>query len=250
MHLRLLILLSLFLSSAWSKAATTTLPTIDLIGITTRSAGSPHTYTPGGAFLLLVEETESVHLSTGEVGMFGAGGSSGSTATFATTVVSGAQLQFSLNPISGGKFYERSSFSSPLPFVRTGFRLDLQGPLTLVAQTGSFTALLSGTLLVARNGLQAPFAGTDAALLGAGVGDRIPFSVTYTRQGTPWSATSFASPFSYTMNAQLVTAAVPEPGTAAGLMIGLAFGGLARRRRVRSAGAPLTGVGPYEATRR
>jgi hypothetical protein len=72
---RLPILFATLIAPSWCEAATT-LPTIDLIEISTRSASLPHTYSPGGAFLLLVEETAKVHLSTGEEGIFGAGGSS------------------------------------------------------------------------------------------------------------------------------------------------------------------------------
>jgi hypothetical protein len=230
MSLRLPALVFTLLTPHIGRAATSALPTIDLIEVSTRSAALPQSYNPGGSFLLLVEESANVFLSTGEKGIFGAGGSSGSSTTFVSTMSSGGQLQFVFNPITGNKFYERASFSSPLPYVRTGFRLDLTGPVTLTALSGSYNAVLSGNLRVARNGLQAPFAGTDAAVLGAAEGELIPFSVTYTRLGSPWSATSFQSPFNYTFNAELVTAAIPEPGTMACFAIACAVAATKRKR--------------------
>jgi hypothetical protein len=227
----LVVLLSaLVVGASVSRAATTALPTIDLIEVETSSPALPHSYNPGGSFLLLVEEVARVHLSTGDIGKFGAGGSSGSVTTYNSTFQSGGQLQFIMGPISGGKFYERVSFSSPLPDVRTGFRLDLLGPLSLVTTTGSFEAVLSGSLVVSRNGLAPPFEGTDAALLGAEQGGTVPFSVTYTKLGSAWAADSFESPFDYTFAASIVTAAVPEPGVTTLFAVALVLPVLLRKR--------------------
>lgn len=207
-------LLLLSLAPHVSMAAGVVVPTIERIEISTRSSQLPHTYTPGNNFLLLVEENAVVHVSDGTLTGFGAGGSSGSTAPLLSVSASGTALQFTFGAPDQGNFFERVSFGTLPASIRTGFLLKVSDPVVLTAQTGSFNAVLTGNLLVARNGFAPPFTGTEYALLGAGQGELIPFSVTYTRIGTPWSQTSFNTAFSYTMRADFDTSStIPEPTT-------------------------------------
>ena len=88
MNLRLPLLFAALLVSQLPLRAALALPTIDRMVIHTSSATIPHTYNPGGSFILLVEEASEVYLSTGVIGDFGAGGSGGSSTTYSSATVS------------------------------------------------------------------------------------------------------------------------------------------------------------------
>ncbi len=195
--------------------------TIDLIEISTIPGFRPYEYHPDRNFILLVEERRTVHLSDGMTTQFGAGTSSGSSAPFVSVSQDGESLQFKFGPTD--PFYERFSFGSWPTSVSTFFRLKLDEPPVLIAEEGSFDAVLSGRLRVDGSGPT----NDDSVLLGADVGDLIPFSVTYTRTDGPWTASSFDSEFSYTFDAVIM---IPEPSIPA---LSVLFGILTLTRRRR-----------------
>jgi hypothetical protein len=186
--------------------------------------------------LVVLGEPQTYYLSDATTWASGAGGFSNDTAGVAGQTITGGTISYALDLAPGETDlmnytdYDGGSHSS------SGI-LAPDGPLVLVATIGSKTAVLNGYAQIVSD-TPANYQPPRFVYYNAPVGDAVPFTVTYTLQGTPtWGSGIFATDFSYTVQGTIdFTHPLPEPSAIAMLGVGaIGLAAYALRRRKHAA---------------
>ncbi len=218
-----------------SSAAAATDATIDRLDVWTLD-GYTVNHVASAQDLMVLEWPDVYHLSDGSTWTSGAGSYGHGTTGLTSETVTGRTISYALALAPGDTYlmnytdYDNGDHSSQ-------GELAPAGPMTLVATIGSKTAVMNGYAEIVSDTMTW-YGEPRFNYYSAPVGDAVPFTLTYTLQGSPtWGPGIFATNFSYNMNGTIDFAhPAPEPNTLILLAAGaLGLLGYAWRKRRRDA---------------
>lgn len=175
------------------RAGSGTAAHVTIDRMTTRSSFGSHA---AGGTLTLLGSADVYTLSNGSSWSSGAGSYVAHAAPLDHVEESGTTLRYVLSAPASGLIYQQTDYDSGDHSAQG--TLAPSGALVLEAETGSTTAVLRGEALLVSN--EATWYGEPRFnFYTAIVGSVVPFELTYTMQGSTWTADAFDRAFSYTV---------------------------------------------------